>query len=320
VALNSQFVECADGTGQCNTTAGDDTFLDGRAGGVHGVLDTSFLLFHLGLGGRADFNHSHAADQLRQPLLQFLAVVVAGGFIDLAANFLYPAFDLRVLAFAFDDRGVVLVHRDLLGLAKILDLHVLQLDAEVFGDGLAAGEGGNVLQHGFAAIAEARRLDGADLQRAPQLVDHARGHGLALDVLSHNQQRLAALGDLLQQREQVLHGADFLFVDEDVGVLERGFHALGIGDEVRRQVAAVELHALDDFELGLERLGLFHGDDAIFADLLHGLGDDLADGLVIVGGDGADLGDHVAGDGLGILVQFALLAVAFFIELAANTD
>ena len=31
-----------------------------------------------------------------------------------------------------------------LGLAEIGDLHVLQLDAEVFGDGLAAGEDGDV--------------------------------------------------------------------------------------------------------------------------------------------------------------------------------
>ena len=76
------------------------------------------------------------------------------------------------------------------------------------------------------------------------------------------------------------------------------FHALGIGDEVRREIAAIELHAFDDFELGFERLRLFYGDDAVFADFLHGLGNDLADGLVIVGRDGADLGDHFAGDGL----------------------
>ena len=45
----------------------------------------------------------------------------------------------------------------------------------------------------------------------------------------------------------------FFSCDEDVGVLERRLHALGVGDEVRREVAAVELHALDDVERGLER-------------------------------------------------------------------
>ena len=105
-----------------------------------------------------------------------------------------------MLAFAFDDRGVVLVDGDLLGLAEVADLHVLQLDAQVFGDGLAAGEDGNVLQHGFAAIAEAGSLDGRDLQRATQLVDDEGSERFAFDVFSHDQQRLAALGDLLQQR------------------------------------------------------------------------------------------------------------------------
>src|SRR6202022_2708960 len=181
-----------------------------------------------------------------------------------------------------------------------------------------AGEGGNVLQHSFAAIAKAGSLDGRDLQRAPQFVDHERSQGLAFDVFGHDQQRLAALGDLLQQRQQVFHRADFLFVDQNVGVLERNFHALGIGHEVGREVAAVELHAFNHVQLGLEGLGLLDGDDAILADLLHGLGHDVADGLVIVGGNGAHLGNHVAGDGLGELVQLAFDAVAFLVEIATN--
>jgi len=37
---------------------------------------------HLRLGGRAHLHHGHAAGQLRGPLLQLLAVVVAGGILD----------------------------------------------------------------------------------------------------------------------------------------------------------------------------------------------------------------------------------------------
>src|SRR5207253_4826062 len=116
-----------------------------------------------------------------QPLLQLLAIVVTGGLVNLAANFFHSAFDLTVLALAFDDRGVVFVHGNLFGLAEIAHLDVLQLDAEVFGDSLAARKGSNVLQHGLATIAEARRLDSADLQRAPQFVDHERSQCLALN-------------------------------------------------------------------------------------------------------------------------------------------
>ncbi len=194
------------------------------------------------------------------------------------------------------------------------DLDVLQLDAEIFGDGLAAGQNRDVLQHGLAAIAEARSLDGRDVQRATQLVDDQGRQRFTFHVLGDDHQRTSALGDLLEQRKQVLHRGDLLLVDEDVGVLHHRFHALRIGDEVGRQVAAVELHAFDDFQLGLHRLGLFHGDDAVLANLLHGLGNDGADGLVIVGGDGADLRDHVAGNLLRELVERRALAVAVFID------
>ncbi len=75
-------------------------------------------------------------------------------------------------------------------------------------------------------------------------------------------------------------------------------------DEVGRQVAAVELHAFDDFQLVLQRLAVFDGDDAFLADLVHRLGDDLADVGVGVGGNGADLGDFLGGRaGLGDLLQ-----------------
>src|SRR6202030_1787333 len=76
----------------------------------------------------------------------------------------------------------------------------------------------------------------------------------------------------------------------------------GVGDEVGGNVAAVELHAFDDLEFGLERLGFFNRDDALVADLLHRVRKELADFGVAVGGDGADLGDFlVRGDLLGVL-------------------
>src|SRR3546814_1147070 len=60
-------------------------------------------------------------------------------------------------------------------------------------------------------------------------------------------------------------------LQEDVGILELADHLLAVGHEVGRQVAAVELHAVDDVEIGGERLRLLDGDHALVADLLHGL-------------------------------------------------
>ncbi len=86
-------------------------------------------------------------------------------------------------------------------------------------------------------------------------------------------------------------------MDEDVGVLQHCFHLLGIGDEVGRKIAAVELGTLHRLERGLETLRFLDGDDAVLADLLHRLGDEVADLLVVVRRDGAHLGDLLLAGG-----------------------
>src|SRR5258706_10190032 len=222
--------------------------------------------------------------------------VIRGGLFDLHAELLDWAFYLPTLPGARADRRVFLVDRHFLGVAQVLNLYVLKFYAQILCDGLPTGENGNVLKHGLAAVAEARGFHRRALQRAAQLIHHQRGQGLALNFFSNDQQRLAQLGRLFEQRQQILHRADFLLVDQNICVLQHAFHPFRIGDEIRRKVAAVELHAFDYFKGGLHRLGFLDGDDAILADLLHGFGDDAADLLVVVGGNGADLGDHVALD------------------------
>src|SRR5215470_16352185 len=303
LVLELEAVERLRGADQRDAAARHDPLFDRRARGVHGVLDASLLLFKLGLGRGADLDHGDASDQLGQALLQFLAVVIRSGLFDLSADRGDAALDVSGLARALDDRGVVLVNGDLLGLAQVFELDVLELDPQVFADHLAARQDGDVFEHSLAAVAEARRLDGAYLQRAAQLVDDQRRQSFPLNIFRHDQQRLAKLGHLLEQRQQILHRADLLLVEQDQRVLERRLHALGIGYEIGRQIAAVELHAFDHFEQRVQRFRLLDRDDAVFADLLHRLGDDPADGLVAVGRDRADLGDGVALDRFGLLLD-----------------
>ncbi|GLI95367.1 hypothetical protein LMG27198_43590 [Methylocystis echinoides] len=95
--------------------------------------------------------------------------------------------DVLFLARAVDDRGVLLVNPNALGATKYSERHILELDAKVFRDQLAAREDGDVFKHGLAAIAEARRLDGRDLEAAAQLVDDGRRQRLALNVLGDDE-------------------------------------------------------------------------------------------------------------------------------------
>ncbi len=211
------------GAQECDAAAGDDALFHGRLGGVEGVFDAGLFLFHLGFGGGADLDLRHPADELGEALLELLAVVVRGGLFDLALDLLHPAEDGFVLGRVVvidDDGGVVLVDDDLLGAAEVFPGDVLELDAEILGDHLAAGEDGDVLEHGLAAVAEAGGLDGADVERAAELVDHQGGEGLALDILGDDQEGFALLGDLLEDRQEVLHVRDLLLEDQDHGAFE----------------------------------------------------------------------------------------------------
>src|SRR3546814_5041479 len=81
----------------------------------------------------------------------------------------------------------------------------------------------------------------------------------------------------LQQRNEGLQVGQLLLVDENIGVLELDLELLGVGHEIGREIAAIELHALDRFELGREALRLLDCDDALIADLLHGFSENAAD-------------------------------------------
>src|SRR5690606_25565956 len=292
------------GLDEGHAAAGDDALLDGRLGVADGVLDAVLALLELHLGGRTDLDDRDAAGELGQPLLQLLAVVVGVGVLDLGADLVDPAGDLVGVAGTLDDGGLVLGDDDLARLAEQLDAGVLQLEADLLGDDLATGQDRDVLQHGLAAVTEAGRLDRDGLEGAADLVDDQGRERLAVDVLGDDQQRLARLHDLLQDRQQVLDVGDLLVGHEDVGVLEDGLHPLGVGDEVSRDVALVEPHPLGQLEVDAEGVRLLDGDDAFLADLVHRLGDGVTDGGVAAGGDGGGGRDLLAGlDVLGHLQQ-----------------
>jgi len=263
------------------------------AGGVDRVVDAVLALLQLHLAGRTHLDDRDAAGELGQALLELLPVVVAGRLLDLPADRLDAAVDLLLLACTADDRGVLLLDGDALGLAEIVDRHVLELDAQLLAHDLPAREDGHVLEHLLAAVAETGGLDGTDLERATELVDDERRERLALDVLRDDEQRLLVARNRLEDRHQVLHGRDLLLAEEQVTVVELGVHLLRVRHEVRRQVTSVELHPLDDVQLGGETLRLVDRDDAFVADLLHRLGNHLPDRLVVVGADGTDLRDLV---------------------------
>src|SRR5580698_3051988 len=148
------------------STARHDAFLNRGAGGMHGILNASLLLLHFGLGGRPHLDNSHAAHEFGETLLKLLAIVFGSGFLDLTANFFNTACDGLCITATVDNRGVLLVYGYALGAAQIFNLHVLELYAEIFRDGLATGQLGDVFQHRLAAVAETGSFDRGYVQCA----------------------------------------------------------------------------------------------------------------------------------------------------------
>ena len=100
------------------------------------VFHAGFLFLHFGFSRSADVDDGHATGELRQTFLQLLAVVIARGLGDLAADLIHAALDLGGLAVAFNDGAILFVHDDALRTAEVFEGEqvnaVETLDSQVF--------------------------------------------------------------------------------------------------------------------------------------------------------------------------------------------
>ena len=100
-------------------------------------------------------------------------------------------------------RGGVLGDDDAPGAAEHVQPGLVELEPDLGRDDLRAGDDREVLQERLAAVTEERRLDRDGGERLADRVHDQRRQRLAVDVLGDDDQRLAGLDDLLQQRQQV---------------------------------------------------------------------------------------------------------------------
>ena len=121
VTLGLDGLDCIQAANQCDSTARNDALLNRSAGGVQCIFHPGLLLLELDLGGGAHVDHSHAADQLGQALLQLLAVVVGGGVLGLCADLLDATLDGLAAAGSVDHHGLVLRDHDALGLSEVAE-------------------------------------------------------------------------------------------------------------------------------------------------------------------------------------------------------
>ena len=154
--------------------------------------NASFFDFISDFGRGADTDHGDAASELRQPLLQFLLIVIARRLLDLAPDLLDAPVDLATVAGAANDRGVLLVDDDALGAPELLDGHVFELEAD------SSETTWPPVRTAISSSIALRRspkpgaLTAQLFRRAADVIDDQRRQRFALDVLGYDQQRRPA--------------------------------------------------------------------------------------------------------------------------------
>jgi hypothetical protein len=279
-----------------SATTGEDTLLNGGAGSVKSVDHAVLLLADLNFRGTANLDDGNTARKLGKTLLELLLLVVAGsGVVHDTADLLAAGGDSVLVALTVKDDGVLLGDGDRASGAEHLSGGLLELDVELVGEDGSVGENTKVAKDALAVVTEAGSLDGSDLELTTEFVQDADSKSLTVDVLGDDNKGPAELLGSLKGGDDVLDSGDLLLGKEDKRLLELNLLGLGVGDEVGRDEATVELHALGNLKLVLDSLALLHGDHTLLANTLHCLGKELANELVAVGGNGGDLANLVAG-------------------------
>lgn len=272
------------------TTTGDNTFLDGGAGGVESIVIPVLLLSDLNLARATNLDNGNTATELGQSLLELSPVVVRSGrVVDQSSDLLASRLDEVLVTLAVEDDGVLLGNGNGAGGTEHVGGGLLKLDVELVSEDGTAGEDGNITEDRLSVVTKAGGLDSGDGELTSELVEDDGSESLTVNVLGDDQQRSTGLGGDLKRRKDVLKSRDLLLGEEDEGLLELDTLVLGVGDEVRGDEASVESHTLGNLNLVVNGSAFLDGDDTLLADLLHGLGNDGTDVGITVGGDGGNL-------------------------------
>ena len=253
------------------SAACDNTFLYGCTSSCQSIFHTKLCFFHLGLGCSTYTDHCYAAGQFCQTLLQFLSVEIGGRLVDLMLDLSHTILDRLGLACTVYDHGIFLLYLYALCTAQLLQSGLFQIQTQLLADHFAAGQDSDILQHFFSSVAVARCLNRYYIESTTQLVYDQGGQSLAFYIFCDDEQTLAGLYDLLQDRQDVLDVADLLIGDQDVRIFQNGFHLVHIGCHISGDVTTVELHTFYQFQLGLHGLGFLDGDHTVVGNLLHSI-------------------------------------------------
>ena len=217
--------------------------------------------------------------------MQFLTIVVGSCRFDLSLDLSHTSGDRLFAAHAVYDSRILFVYGYFFGTAQHFDGGRFQFQTFLFRDDYTTGQHGDIFEHLFTTVAKTGSFYGTYFQRSTQAVYYQRCQSFAIDIFGDDKQRTTGLSRSFENRKHIFQYRYFLVVDQDVRCIHFALHLLGIGYEVRRDIAAVELHTFYDIDSRVGTFGFFDGDNTLFFHFLHSLGDELADFAVVVSRD-----------------------------------
>ena len=242
--------------------------------------------------------------------MQFgLVVIRSGRIVHERSDLFAPFLDHGLLPFALEQDGILLGDGDGTGTTQFGGRGLFEFQIEFVGKDGPAGQNGQIPEDRFTVIPETGGLDGGDLKLTPEAIDDTGSQGFTVDVFGDDEEGTPGGSSGFEGGENVLEGRDFLFREENEGFFEFRLLGFDVGDEVGsvglqfdclrnvqrrsnlRNVPPVEPHPLGNLNFVVNGLALLDSNHSLLADLFHGLGDELTDVGVAVGGNGGDLSD-----------------------------
>lgn len=170
------------------TTTGDNTFLDGGAGGVESIVIPVLLLSDLNLARATNLDNGNTATELGQSLLELSPVVVRSGrVVDQSSDLLASRLDEVLVTLAVEDDGVLLGNGNGAGGTEHVGGGLLKLDVELVSEDGTAGEDGNITEDRLSVVTKAGGLDSGDGELTSELVEDDGSESLTVNVLGDDQ-------------------------------------------------------------------------------------------------------------------------------------
>ncbi|SPY44866.1 Uncharacterised protein [Porphyromonas cangingivalis] len=219
---------------------------------MQSIFNACFLLFHFNFSCGAHFDNGNAASQFSNTLLQFFFVVVRSGIFNLLTNLSHTALDCRFIAYAINNDGGVFVDNNTFRLTQIFQSSFFQFQTDLFRDNSTRSQGRDVLQHRFTTVAEARCFNRCNFNDTAHGVHYQSRQGFAFNVFCNDQQWLAGFRYGFQNWQHFTDVRDFLVSQQNEWAFKFNRASFWFIDEVRRQVAAIELHTFYNVQLVLQ--------------------------------------------------------------------